>query len=101
MDIGKRIRDIRKSNGQKLLEIASATGLSQPFISEVERNIKVPSIEALERICSALGISLSDFFAEDKPELAPDIRRLIQAAERLTPEQRELVWKLLENMTCK
>lgn len=71
MDIGKRIRDIRKANGQKLITIATETGLSQPFISEIERGVKVPSIETLKAIAKALGITLSEFFSENKPEISP------------------------------
>lgn len=101
MNIGARIREIRKANGQKLINIAESAGLSQPFISEIERGIKVPSIEALQAICNALGVSLSEFFAEDKVEIEPELRRLIEAAKKLTPEQRELVQRLLETMNRK
>lgn len=98
MNIGARIREIRKANGQKLINIAERAGLSQPFISEIERGIKTPSIETLQAICSALEVSLSEFFAEDKTDMEPELRRLIETAKKLTPEQQESVQRLLETM---
>ncbi|NHM28930.1 helix-turn-helix transcriptional regulator [Desulfofundulus sp. TPOSR] len=98
MDIGRRIREIRKANNQKLLNISQQTGLSQPFISEIERGIKVPSIETLEKICSALGITLAEFFADQAPELPPDIRQMIDVARKLTPLQRELIISVMKEM---
>jgi transcriptional regulator with XRE-family HTH domain len=101
IDIGKKIREIRKANGQKLLNISEATGLSQPFISEIERGVKVPSIDTLEKICSALGITLSEFFSDQSPELPPHLRNLVEAARDLSPEQVELLTDLIRKFKTK
>jgi len=98
MDIGKMIKNCRESQNLSMSALARLSGVPQSSISEVESGKRQPSFESVERIIEALGFTLATFFAEDKPELVPDIRRLIQAAERLTPEQRELVQKLVENM---
>lgn len=103
MNIGKRIREIRKANNQKLLNISQKTGLSQPYISEIERGIKSPSIETLEKICHALGITLSDFFAdtqEDKP-LPAEIRQAVDLLQQLPDSHREIFIELLEALVKK
>jgi hypothetical protein len=41
------------------------------------------------------NISLSDFFAENKPELEPDLRRLLDTTKKLTPQEREKLTSLL------
>lgn len=97
MDIGKRIRRLRKAGKLTLEELARATGLSQPFISQIERDIKTPSIETLSRICAALGVTLAEFFSPGIL-LPPDIERLVEAARRLSPQQRELLSRFLEQM---
>lgn len=97
MDIGHRIRRLRKANRLTLEELARATDLSQPFISQIERDIKTPSIETLTRICEALGVTLAEFFSPGIL-LPPDIERLVEAAQRLTPQQRELLSRFLEQM---
>jgi transcriptional regulator with XRE-family HTH domain len=100
MDLGKRIREIRMANNQKLLNISQITGLSQPFISEIERGIKVPSLETLEKICTALGITLAEFFAEtqEREPLPPEIRKLVEIAKNLNPVQLELVIGIMKEM---
>jgi len=101
MDIGTLIKDERERQNISMNKLAKMANVGQSTLSYIESGERQPTFDVLERIVLALGFSLADFFTEDKPELAPDIRRLIQAAERLTPEQRELVQKLVENMTCK
>lgn len=97
MDIGQRIRGLRKARKLTLGELAKETDLSQPFLSQMERDIKTPSIETLSRICTALGITLAEFFASNiLPSL--DIERLVEAARRLTPQQRELLSRFLEQL---
>lgn len=97
MDIGQRIRRLRKARKMTLEELARATDLSQPFISQIERDIKTPSIGTLYRICNALSVTLAEFFSADI-ELAPDVERLVAVAQRLTPQQRELLSSFLEQL---
>lgn len=55
--IGGSIRALRRRRGMTLVELAAATNLSHPFLSQVERGHSRPSLASLERICLALGIS--------------------------------------------
>ena len=64
MDIGSRIRDLRKAGGLTLEELASRCELTKGFLSQVERNLTSPSISTLEDILEALGTSLPEFFQE-------------------------------------
>ena len=57
-DLGERVRNIRKNKGITLTELASASGLSASFISNMERNICSPTVENLQKICEAMGMSL-------------------------------------------
>lgn len=68
MDIGKRIKSLRLKNGLTLDELASRSELTKGFLSQLERNLSSPSITTLEDITEVLGISLEDFFKEDKDE---------------------------------
>lgn len=68
MDIGSKIRELRKSNDLTLEELASRSELTKGFLSQVERNLTSPSISTLEDILEALGTTLSDFFQEEKEE---------------------------------
>ncbi len=68
MDIGKRIRSIRTRNGLTLEELASRSELSKGFLSQLENNLATPSISTLEDITEVLGVSLENFFKEEKEE---------------------------------
>ena len=98
MDIGLRLRQLRKSQSLTTAELASIVNTTQQTISNYENNKSEPNLAMIESICTALGISLADFFAEDKQELEPEMRRLVETARKLTPEQREHLQKLLETM---
>jgi transcriptional regulator with XRE-family HTH domain len=96
MNIGERIRRLRKARKLTLEELARTTALSQPFLSQIERDIKNPSVETLSRICDALGVTLAEFFSPGSME--PDADRLVVVARRLTSQQRELLARFLEQM---
>lgn len=68
MDIGQRIKQLRNKNNLTLEELASRCELTKGFLSQLERNLTSPSISTLEDIVEALGMSMYDFFKEDKEE---------------------------------
>ena len=68
MDIGLKIKNLRNYLNLTQEELASRCELSKGFISQLEHNKVSPSIENLEMILEVLGISISDFFKEDKEE---------------------------------
>ncbi len=67
-DIGYRIRQLRVKNGLTLEELASRTELTKGFLSQLERNLTSPSIQTLEDIAEALGVTMAQFFAEETVE---------------------------------
>ena len=65
LDVGARLRTIRRLRRRTLKEIADAAGLSESFLSQVERGRTNVSISSLQRIASALGVDVSDVFVYD------------------------------------
>ena len=68
MNIGQRIKRLRTKNGLTLEELASRCELTKGFISQIERDLRSPSIATLNDITAALGVSLAEFFANDDDE---------------------------------
>ena len=58
---GSDIRRVRKQKELTLTQLASMTGLSISFLSQVERNLLTPSVSALKRIADVLGIRAGSF----------------------------------------
>ena len=54
---GRRIREMRKRRGLTLKEVAEATGYTIVHISQIERDLKSPSLVALRKIAACLNCS--------------------------------------------
>lgn len=56
--IGHSLRDARHRRGMTLREVADLAGVTESFLSQVERDVASPSIATLRRIAGALGTSI-------------------------------------------
>lgn len=56
--LGRRLRDIRRRRGARLVDIAARAGVSPQYLSEIERGRKEPSSEMIAAVCGALNIEL-------------------------------------------
>lgn len=84
--IGAAIRKRRVDQGVTMQELANRAGLSQPFLSKVERGIAQLSMRALERVAQALGTSALGLFAGIGPELVTDVVRASERPHILTDD---------------
>ena len=66
-DIGARIRAERKQKGWTLEALASKSGLSTGFLSQVERDLTTLSIVSLSAICRALNVPIESLFSSSRP----------------------------------
>jgi len=69
MKFGHRIRALRRQRGMTLQQVGVRSGLSIPFLSQVERDRVSPAIASLAGIAKALGVSMS-YFVEVPAETA-------------------------------
>ena len=60
--LGEEIKTLRKAKGMTLSVLAKATNFSAGFISQIERGLNRPSVNALFEISRALGVSVGWFF---------------------------------------
>src|SRR5262245_52611373 len=65
VDLGERLRATRLLRRRTLKEVAHAAGVSESFLSRLERGRSSASVASLQRLASALGIEVSDLFAAD------------------------------------
>ncbi len=63
--VGMRIREIRVRRGLVIDALAKKTGLSRPYISQVETGKASPSLHTIERIARALDVPITHLFVED------------------------------------
>ncbi len=98
MNVGKRIREIRKKHNMKLEDLAEKTGLSLSYISLIERGLKNPSLKALERIAKAFSLPTSYFFSEDNDET---IDAFLRAKTSLDEDERRMIIQLIKSLEKK
>jgi transcriptional regulator with XRE-family HTH domain len=56
-DIGEFIRDLRRNARISLRQLAEQAGVSNPYLSQIERGLRKPSAEVLQQLASALRVS--------------------------------------------
>src|SRR5712671_311214 len=77
-DLGLTIRRLRESRQLSLKEVAARSGLTQSFLSQVERNLTSPSVASLRRVAQAFGVPLTELF---QGPVIPE-NRVVRRAER-------------------
>jgi transcriptional regulator with XRE-family HTH domain len=75
VDVGERLRAIRLMRRATLRTIAERAGVSESFLSQVERGRASASIASLRRIAGALGVSVADLFDSSGPPRPRVLRR--------------------------
>lgn len=61
--LGENLRYWRERRGLDVAELAERSGLSRPYIYEIENGVKTnPALEKLSALASALGITIADLF---------------------------------------
>ena len=79
VDVGERLRAIRTVRRTTLKTVAERAGLSESFLSQVERGRANASVASLKRIAGALGVSVADLFEPNGSSSRP---RVLERANR-------------------
>lgn len=64
--IGNRVKALRLLQNRTIQDLAKAADLSKSMISKIENNKTIPSIAALVKIASSLGVSVSDILEAEE-----------------------------------
>lgn len=67
LQLGPRIRALRQARNVTLRELAARAGVTESFLSQVEREVTSPSIASVQRIARALELSIAELFVEEAP----------------------------------
>ncbi len=97
-DVGDFIREQRERANLSLRRLADRAGISNPYLSQIERGIRKPSAEILKRLSRALEISAESLYTRagliDAGPAAPTVVEAIEADRRLTPRQKQVLLDL-------
>ena len=74
--IGERLRVYRKSRGMTQSELARQIGIQQSDLSRMEKGEYRVSLDSLFRILAVFGLSVAEFFDEQRPAAPSAVERL-------------------------
>ena len=96
-DVGSFIREQRERSAISIRKLAEMTGVSNPYLSQIERGIRKPSAEILRSIAEALAIRTETLYERagllDAYE-APGVSSAISADTKLTPGQKQALMEI-------
>jgi transcriptional regulator with XRE-family HTH domain len=98
--LGEYIREQRETAKISLRELAKSAGVSNPYLSQIERGLRKPSAEILQQIAKGLRISAEALYVQagilDQREASPVIDAIL-ADEGLTERQKQMLLEIFES----
>ncbi|HFD2043955.1 TPA: helix-turn-helix domain-containing protein [Clostridium perfringens] len=101
---GKRIKKLRKLYNMTSKELSELLGISQVYLSYIENEKRMPSLELIEKTCEIFNISLNTFFDKNNNEktLGDYIEFYLSKNninyKNITPDKKEEFAKSLVNL---
>jgi len=101
-ELGEFIRQQREVANVSVRRLAELAGVSNPYLSQIERGLRRPSAEILQQLAKALKISAETLYvragllSEDDAD-APSVREAIGRDPKLTPEQKKTLLNVYES----
>ena len=104
-DVGELIKTQREVARMSVRRLAELAGVSNPYLSQIERGLRKPSADILQQIAKALQISAETLY-ERAGFLSPNdrprggVREAIAADQQLTSEQRQALLNVYESFVA-
>jgi transcriptional regulator with XRE-family HTH domain len=96
-ELGSFIREQRERSALSLRKLAARAGISNPYLSQIERGLRRPSADILKSLAKALSISAETLYERagllDRPP-GRDVAAAIHADPALTPGQKQALTEI-------
>ena len=93
MDVIQKLNKLRLERNMSVYRLAELSGINQSTLANTFSRGTVPSVKHLELMCETLGITLTQFFAEDETPmtLTPSEIKLITNYRKLPDKLKQSV----------
>ncbi|WP_377270611.1 helix-turn-helix domain-containing protein [Peterkaempfera sp. SMS 1(5)a] len=100
--LGEYIREQRRNAQYSLRQLAEAAGVSNPYLSQIERGLRKPSAEILQQIAKALRISAETLYVQagildERQEEGLELRAAILADPLINERQRQVLLAIYDS----
>jgi transcriptional regulator with XRE-family HTH domain len=100
-DLGEFIREQRATARLSLRRLSELAGISNPYLSQIERGLRKPSAEILQQIARALRISAETLYVQagilEPREDGDDLTRQILSDSHISEEQKQALVRIYQS----
>lgn len=86
--MGAFIRQQRELADMSMRQVSSMVGISNPYLSQIERGLRAPSAAVAAGIATALGVSVEELYGPEAEQERSPLLEAIENATELTAAQR-------------
>ncbi|MEY2454530.1 MAG: hypothetical protein QOD92_4104 [Acidimicrobiaceae bacterium] len=100
-DLGEFIRDQRRVGHLSLRKLSEMAGISNPYLSQIERGLRKPSAEILQQLARALEISSETLYVRagilDARDSTSDLMAEIRRDPHISEDQKKTLIRIYES----
>ncbi|MEY2420112.1 MAG: hypothetical protein QOI95_179 [Acidimicrobiaceae bacterium] len=100
-DLGEFIRDQRRVGHLSLRKLSEMAGISNPYLSQIERGLRKPSAEILQQLARALEISSETLYVRagilDARDSTSDLMAEIRRDPHINEDQKKTLMRIYES----
>ena len=101
-DVGSFIRTLRENAQVSVRQLAEKSGVSNPYLSQVERGLRKPSADVLSQIAKALRVSAEVLYVRAgmlEPSDKSQVRDAIITDTAITEQQKQILLDMYASFT--
>lgn len=101
-NLGEYLREQRRNAQLTLRQLADAAGVSNPYLSQIERGLRKPSAEILQQLAKALRISAETLYVQagildERSREEAEVRSVILADPSITERQKQILLEIYDS----
>ncbi len=101
-NLGEYLREQRRTAQLSLRQLAEAAGVSNPYLSQIERGLRKPSADILQQLAKALRISAETLYVqagilEERDRDEVETRAVILADPSINERQKQVLLQIYES----
>lgn len=98
--IGDRVKELRTQNKLSQEQLALRAEITTAYLGQIERGEKNPTVVTVEKICNALGISLSDFFSNQSFAITEEdavLKQIVYELKDRSSAEKQEIWQIIKH----